>query len=383
MENANISPFEKLPGEIRNLIYRFCLRHDENTIIPLPTEYELGILVKRGLKVPRKPHDAHIRRAPITAKIDYQSYDPKWPAVALLGVNRLIHSEVLPILFGNTVWRLSCQYTWPLSHKTLRLTQRPTVLYGPYLYWEKYAEHFRWLSCEFSAMDLSHDYMTKSFRKFLRKDPSCSAAFLAKHHNKLLRVLCDGPMAEKVHMTLGMNNLKWIQIKTGKLACPGGCCRTTVLTNLIMLWKPSMVQRLRRWGPTKTLIERARPKNFRCFMGSRSGVLGVGNLRNEQEAAMFLEHWWRPTQESPGIELFAKKACSKQESREFWASTRPFGKAFEDPDPAAPGAQSSVNGGAEPFGRRSGEGKRRKVGLVCGRLPTAVKKAWYGRNGSV
>ena len=378
MENADNSSFEKLPGEIRNLIYRFCLKHDENTIIPLPTEYELANSLRRGLKVPCKPHDAHLRRAPITAKIDYQSYDPKWPAVALLGVNHLIHNEVLPILFGNTVWRLSCQYTWPLSHKTLRLTQRPAILHGPYLYWEKYAEHFRWLSCEFNAMDLSHDYMIKRFGRYRRKDPTCSAAFLAKHHNKLLQILCDGPMADKVRMTWGMKNLELIQIKLGKLACPGGCCRITVLKNLIELWKPDMVQRLRRWGSTKTLIERAGSKSFICFMGSRSGVLGVGNLRSEQEAEMFFEHWWRPTQENPEIELFAKKACSKQESRGFWASTRPFGKAFEDPDPPAPGAQLSDE--AKSSGRRSGKAGKGRVG---GLLSKALKKARYGRNGLV
>ena len=383
MESAEMSPFEKLPGEIRNLIYRSCLKHDEDTITPLPTEYERAALLRRGLKVPCKPRDPPIRRAPITAKIDYQSYDPKWPAVALLGVNRLIHNEVLPILFGGNVWRLSCQFTWPLSHRTWKLWQRPTVLHGPYIYWAKYAEHFQRLTCEFRAMDLSHNHMRKRFRRYLGRNPTCSAGFLARHHTKLLQRLCDGPMADKVHMTEAMKNLKMIKIKVGKLACPGGCCRTTVLTNLIMLWKLSMVQRLRRWGPTRTLIERAGPRNFRCYMGSRSGVVGVGFLRSEQEANMFLEHWWRPTQENPEFEMLGKKACGKREYKEFWKSTRPFGKAIEGPDLAASGAQASVSDGAEPNGQGTGKAGTGRVGHVHGWLSRGVKKAWCGRKSLV
>ena len=318
MEDADLSPFERLPGEIRNLIYEFCIDDDENTKPPLPTQYELETLPRRRKRISHTTYEARVRQAPDTAKSHSQPAIPKWPAVPLLSVNHLIRNEVLGILFGSSVRHLSCQFTmaWGHSPSPWPGPPRSAILHKPYLYWEKYGKRFRHISSDFSRMNVSHHYILKCSRTDQTKE---TANPLEGRNDQLVEILFTGPIATKLCQISHMTNLRLIQIDLGLLACHRGCCRTPVLEKLISLWTSSIVGRIHSWGPTKAFVKRMNKRSFRCYIKGQSGALGVRGLWTELEAEMILKHWWRPGLSPEKRERVTKTDCTEQDFEEFWA----------------------------------------------------------------
>ncbi len=76
-----MSAFEKLPREIRDIIYELCLCVDE-ILIPYPDPWEIDFTLE---------------------------FKPPQPEVALLALNRQIREEALPILFGKNTWRITAR----------------------------------------------------------------------------------------------------------------------------------------------------------------------------------------------------------------------------------------------------------------------------------
>ena len=106
------STFEKLPREVRDLIYGYCLIHD-GEIIPYPTVDEVKQIEASG--------GTPAKRSMIRKSIEYNErelrscaetkYATDWPSIALLGVSKGIREEAAILLFGMNVWRLSSQAT--------------------------------------------------------------------------------------------------------------------------------------------------------------------------------------------------------------------------------------------------------------------------------
>ena len=85
-----MSHFLRLPPEIRNSIYKYCLIVDY-PIAPYLSTYELCILAV---------HDREIKkgkRKPVSK--------PELPAVSIIQVSKQLHLEASPILYGQNHWK--------------------------------------------------------------------------------------------------------------------------------------------------------------------------------------------------------------------------------------------------------------------------------------
>ena len=162
-----MSAFEKLPREIRDLIYEHCLLY-KGEIIPFPRIYErVGSDRDPDAFKFRSSMD---RRGPFVGyprvKRDYWQTELK-PCVALLGVNSTIREEAATVLFGKNVWRLSS-----MSY----------VQDDRYLLWKTFASYFRHIVVKFDARDVDAAMLLDiTMRKDARKEEDSEGAEDSDH----------------------------------------------------------------------------------------------------------------------------------------------------------------------------------------------------------
>lgn len=199
--------FERLPPEIREMIYKFCLCV-EGTVIPYPDD--LDRLDKRCL-----------------------------PAVALLAVSRSIREEALPVLFGMNTWRINGEIEEPAD-----LTDDDEYDEDKCdLLWKRYGSRIK------------HIELIYSFRSV--EVPDYYGAFVEAHQQSHLN---RTERADLVHSDiLDALNIYWedmkakmgyctsiksIKIDILELFCPFGCCRKDIVRdvfrNYIMTVAPNI-----------------------------------------------------------------------------------------------------------------------------------------------
>ena len=272
-----MSAFEKLPREVRDLIYEICLVH-EGEIIPFPRDYE-RIGMDRWLESPNS-YVAYAGRGrkrkdgpdPFVgypnAKRDARQTEKK-PCIALLGVNSTIREEAAIILFGKNVWRLSSM---------------PYVQDERYRLWQTYATYFRHIVTAFDARDMDGAKLldiemretaggegdSEDYDHF---DPRGS---LITHHEKV------GLLREDFRAKRGILQqmaLKSLSMDFSRLYCSRGCCRhEALLCCLVGLESGGPWYRLEREGDGDLQGE---PK-------TDVKILGV---KGKKEKKLFLDIW--------------------------------------------------------------------------------------------
>ena len=222
-----MSAFEKLPREIRDLIYEYCLLY-EGEIVPFPRDYErvgydrYPLLLdtamfpeSRGLYLsgvdPRGPFLGYPR-------VERESWQTELkPCVALLGVNSTIREEAAIVLFGKNVWRLS-----PMSY----------VQDDRYLLWKTFASYFQHIVLRFDNRDMDDTkYLDIKMRETARQverseDAEDSDGFdltgSVKIHEEELELLKDS-LTARWHIVQQMK-LKSLSLDFSRLYCSSHCC---------------------------------------------------------------------------------------------------------------------------------------------------------------
>ena len=271
-----MSAFEKLPREIRDLIYERCLLFD-GEIIPFPREHEIEALERRsqggystrsfaGQRRMQKDHK-HVFLGYPNGKGERLQTEHK-PFVALLGVNSTIRDEAANILFGKNVWRLS---------------SRVYVQDDRYHLWDTYAKYFRHVVAGFHAQDIDE---TKSLDISMgemgrveenSKDSDRSdQARLEVYHERLI-LLTDGFMARRdvIHNM----NLKSLSFDFSDLFRAESSFRYEILQNFLECFGSI--------GPWYRL-ERERSRDLKTKPEADVKVLG---LKNDEEKELFWETW--------------------------------------------------------------------------------------------
>ena len=276
-----MSAFEKLPREIRNLIYERCLCYD-GEIIPFPREHEKRFVdepPRAGMRsepdpLPRRKNgrDAFLSR---NAFLGYPcvkrkaSQTERAPCVALLGVNSTIRDEAASVLFGKNVWRLS---------------STSYVQDDRYRLWETYAKYFRHVVTRFDAQDIDEIwrlYISISEMDRVEEDPQDSDHFdqtgTANLHPERLDLLKDSFIAKRD--ILRQMNLRSLSFDFSNLYCLQGCCRQETLQ--------SCLECLGSIGPW-CRFEQEQSNHLKSTRDTNVKVLG---LKNEKEKSLFWDTW--------------------------------------------------------------------------------------------
>ena len=215
-----MSAFEKLPREIRDLIYELCLVH-EGEIIPFPRDYERGAM-ERLLKMPGREDGQDPFMGYPNGKRDSRQ-TKKGPCVALLGVNSTIREEAAIILFGKNVWRLSSM---------------PYVQDDRYRLWMTHAKYFRHVVTSFHARNLDRMALLDiEMMESYRSDEVFEIEFfdqtgsLNQHHHEV-SLLRDDFIAKRD--ILQQMKLKSLSLDFSCLNCYHSCCRYQALLNCLV-----------------------------------------------------------------------------------------------------------------------------------------------------
>ena len=205
-----MSAFEKLPREVRDMIYKYCLLYD-GEIIPYPYIDEVDEIRFKGWKPAKRCIGSYgIER---NSEGDLRpcggiTYATDWPSVALLGVSKGIQEEAANILFGMNVWRLSYVDHWGIGEKKTL--------------WYRYQHHFRHITTGISMHEMLRKYMYLVSHEW-KADPITSY-----FHTKGLEDL--GTIFMWMHeLLVRMSQLKSLVFNFGKFFCPHYSCRTGVL----------------------------------------------------------------------------------------------------------------------------------------------------------
>ena len=264
-----MSAFEKLPREIRDLIYENCLLY-KGEIIPFPRDYE-----RVGSDRHPIPIDAFVFRASLERNwrrvgrrepfVGYPRVKrQRWqtdlkPCVALLGVNSTIREEAATILFGKNVWRLSS-----MSY----------VQDDRYLLWKTCASYFQHIVVRFDARDMDETKlldikMGKTAREEDSEDAEDSDHFdltgAVEIHQEEVNLLRDDFIA-RWHILQQMT-LKSLSLDFSRLYCSHNCCGHEALQSCLA-WLAS-------FGPRYRL--------------EQLGEIKVVGLKDEREKKLFWE----------------------------------------------------------------------------------------------
>ena len=249
-----MSAFEKLPREIRDMIYERHLLH-KGEIVPFPCNYDKKDAKRRQGSVnyiPRQTNGQH----PLLG----------FPNSALLGVNSTIRDEAASILFGKNVWRLC--HTENNKH-TL---------------WETFAKYFRHVVTRFDCRDFDEALLLDiSIGEMNRpeEDSEDSDHFdpmgSTNEHAERLEYLRDGFIAKK--SILGQMDLKSLSFDFSNLYCPTRCCRYEALQSCLTCLGSS--------GPWYKL-EQERGGDSRTKLDTKVEILG---LKDQTEKELFRETW--------------------------------------------------------------------------------------------
>ena len=296
-EKPSLPALGTIPAELRKIVFSYCCTYHAGDICPVPTDYEICALLRDGRKLPKKPN--LITQSPSSSVINYNRYDPGWPAVALMGVSHQTRDEVLPILFGMNTWRLSYQWRSPANAEQTRAFKRIS-----YFFQLQYAKYFRSVSCQFNAQDVPQECLITRLRTRI-PDADTASDLMSGMHNKNLDLLVNEPMWEKMWRINQLHDLDRLHIGLGSLACPGGCCRAVVLKKFIKYWERDMNTRLSTWGLLHVF---KRSSGVRVVQGSQRGelyrvyvkgeknrkLLAVYGLWSIKEVDNLLKHWLMP-----------------------------------------------------------------------------------------
>ena len=269
-----MSAFEKLPREIRDLIYEHCLLYD-GEIIPFPTNYE-RYEIKGWLQFSKdaifSPLRGPMKTGGQDAFLGYPyvkreaSQTANRPCVTLLGVNSTIRDEAASILFGKNVWRLSSR-----SH----MQEDKAGL------WETYAKYFRYVVTRFDVSDVDETKLLNLSMKemdSLEEDfRQCDQTGTAIVHHKELSLLKDGFIAKR--NILHQMNLKSLSFDFLNTFYPVGCCRREALQSCLVF--------LGSKGPWYRL-DRERDDDLEINQKTDVNVFG---LKNDEEKKLFWETW--------------------------------------------------------------------------------------------
>ena len=222
-----MSAFEKLPREIRDLIYGHCLLY-EGEIIPFPRDYErVGSDRYPGLTHAIKFRESHGRSwrrldpwEPFVGyprvRRDYWQTKLK-PCVALLGVNSTVRDEAATVLFGKNLWRLSS-----MSY----------VQDDRYLLWKTFASYFQHIVVDFDARDMDETKLLDIQMKKTARDEEesqdaedsdhCDLTASVEIHQEEVNLLKEDFMARWA--ILQQMKLKSLSLDFAQMFCSHGCC---------------------------------------------------------------------------------------------------------------------------------------------------------------
>ncbi|MCJ1459674.1 hypothetical protein MMC28_010053 [Mycoblastus sanguinarius] len=212
-----MSPFEKLPREVRDNIYEFCLLYD-GEIIPFPTEYdreELGFW-QGGQESHKSVGKAFLGYS--SAKESARSSVER-PCFALLAVNSMIQAEAATILFGKNTWRLA--YT---PHDCVEV----------YSFWDRCTKYLRHLVIKFDFRDVGSKQLLEINQSCMRELPSSGHFEEIDRdtgdaiHNQ--RISCLITTFERKTGLLALTDLKSLSLDFQNLFCPSGCCRDNIIS---------------------------------------------------------------------------------------------------------------------------------------------------------
>lgn len=235
-----MSAFEKLPREIRDLIYEHCLLY-EGEIIPFPRDYERAAIeervgIDRHLELfilyGSTPSDSDgldlrrvDRRRPFVGypRVKRDCWQTKLkPCVALLGVSSTVREEAANILFGKNVWRLSSM---------------SCVQDDRYLLWKTFASYFQHIVVKFDFQDMDETKLLDiNKRKTARNQEDSGDAEESDHfvlakflktHQEEANLLKDAFIAR--WQILRQMKLKSLSLDFSRLHCSHGCCHYVTL----------------------------------------------------------------------------------------------------------------------------------------------------------
>ena len=222
------SIFEKLPREIRDQIYGYCLIHD-GEIIPYPTVDEVkqieasgGTPAKRSFIrkfIEYKEYREYKERVPQSCA--ETKYATDWPSIALLGVSKGIREEAASLLFGMNVWRLSFrQRRWNGEEQD---------------FWCAHLKHFRHITTHMSSND-------GGSMVDIIKNQRLEGKLAGWSHRKIMKSIHNESRADLERTFWWKHDLikkmiptlKSLVIDVENLYCPRGCCRDPLLHDLCL-----------------------------------------------------------------------------------------------------------------------------------------------------
>ena len=225
-----MSIFEKLPREIRDQIYGYCLIHD-GEIIPYPTFHEVkqieesgGTPAKRSFIrnfIEDEEYKEYKEREPQSCA--ERKYATDWPSIALLGVSKDIREEAAILLFGMNVWRLS-----------FRQRRRNGEEQD---FWRAHLKHFRHITTYMSSND-------GGTMVDIIKGQRVMGMLLGWSHRKIMKSIHNESRADLERTFKWKHDLikkmiptlKSLVIDVEDLYCPRGCCRDPLLHGLRLRW---------------------------------------------------------------------------------------------------------------------------------------------------
>ena len=219
------SAFEKLPREIRDQIYGYCLIHD-GEIIPYPTVDEVNQIEASGGTpakrcIIREIEDVE-RELRSCAEIKYAT---EWPSIALLGVSKGVREEAAILLFGINVWRLS--FRQPRRHEE------------DIIFWRAHQIHFRHITTHMSSNDAGT-------MVGIIKTQRLEGKLAGWSHRKIMKSI-HNESRDDLERTFWWKDdlirrmipaLKSLVIDIENLYCPRGCCRDALIHGLCLRWCP-------------------------------------------------------------------------------------------------------------------------------------------------
>ncbi|KAL9000278.1 MAG: hypothetical protein Q9169_000995 [Polycauliona sp. 2 TL-2023] len=185
--------FLDLPGEVRNMIYEYCLVV-EGEIVPYPAEHE------------------YPRFKPERMTAQQCNYMKRKPDVALLQVNKQIREETCPLLYARNLWRISG--TWDSS--------------PVFEEFGRVKRYFKHIVTSLDSRDLGHAYcdVESQTARWKYVHPSVSIKHRRKKGHTSRALDLDRIWFTRMDFFHGdESNPKIVTVDISNSWCPFGCCR--------------------------------------------------------------------------------------------------------------------------------------------------------------
>lgn len=206
---APMSPFLQLPLEIRALICEYCLVVDYE-ITPYPSPYEISQQALLNSKLNDKTYG---RRG-------FKASKPNMPNVNLLQVNKTLHHEAAPILYGKNRWQLPAHF-----------------LSSDFDSFDPFANIFQWNRSSFRYITVCFDWRDLMYAATQAQLLNPTARQW-EHHERVeashelefrgLQISIETAASMLSRLLPQLSNLV---IDVTNLYCPHGCCRQRVMTD--------------------------------------------------------------------------------------------------------------------------------------------------------